>query len=93
MPTVGSGLIIAAVYGLAGLPTSGNFLAGGKLTLPGDLTVASSLIFDVGVFLVVIGLVVAVLRHLGQGLAEDEPVAARGGPRKPSAADAPEVVA
>ena len=93
MPTVGSGLIIAAVYGLAGLPTSGNFLAGGKLTLPGDLTVASSLIFDVGVFLVVIGLVVAVLRHLGQGLAEDEPVAARGGPREPSAADAPEVVA
>ena len=30
-----------------------------------------SLIFDVGGFLVVIGLVVAVLRHLGQGLAED----------------------
>lgn len=93
MPTVGSGLIIAAVYGLAGLPTSGNFLAGGKLTLPGDLTVASSLIFDVGVFLVVIGLVVAVLRHLGQGLAEDEPVAARGGPRDPTTTDSPEVVA
>jgi hypothetical protein len=34
-----------------------------------------------------------VLRHLGQGLAEDEPVAARGGPREPSTADAPEVVA
>jgi hypothetical protein len=36
-------------------------------------------VFDVGVFLVVVGLVVSILRHLGQGFAEDGPVAARGG--------------
>lgn len=80
MPLVGVGLVIAASYGLAGLPASGNFLAGGKLTLPGGGTLASSLVFDVGVYLVVVGLVVAILRHLGQGLPEDQPVAARGGP-------------
>jgi multicomponent Na+:H+ antiporter subunit A len=80
IPLVGVGLVVAATYGLAGLPTSGSFLAGGKLALPGGLIVARSLVFDVGVFLVVVGLVVAILRHLGQGLPEDEPVAARGGP-------------
>jgi multicomponent Na+:H+ antiporter subunit A len=80
MPLVGAGLVVAATYGLAGLPTSGSFLAGGKLILPGGVSIASSLVFDVGVFLVVVGLVVAVLRHLGQGIPEDEPVATRGGP-------------
>jgi len=91
MPTVGSGLVIAAVYGLAGLSTSGNFLSGGKTTLPGGLTVASSLVFDIGVFLVVIGLVVAVLRHLGQGLGEDDPTPSRGGPPDRGADDVAEV--
>ena len=80
MPLIGVGLVIATTYGLAGLPTSGNFLAGGKVTLPGGLMVANSLVFDIGVYLVVVGLVVAILRHLGQGIPEDEPVAARGGP-------------
>jgi len=80
MPLIGSGLVIATAYGLAGLSTSGNFLAGGKIRLPGGLTVANSLVFDIGVYLVVVGLVVAILRHLGQGIPEDEPVAARGGP-------------
>jgi multicomponent Na+:H+ antiporter subunit A len=80
LPLVGLGLVIAAVYGLAGLPASGNFLAGGKIGLPGGMVVASSLVFDIGVYLVVVGLVVAILRHLGQGIPEDEPVAARGGP-------------
>jgi multicomponent Na+:H+ antiporter subunit A len=80
MPLVGAGLVIAASYGLAGLRASGSFLAGGKVGIPGGAVVARSLVFDVGVFLVVVGLVVAILRHLGQGLPEDEPVAARGGP-------------
>jgi len=93
MPMVSSGLVVAAVYGLAGLSTSGNFLAGGKTTLPGGLTVARSLVFDVGVFLVVVGLVVAVLRHLGQGLGEDDPVPARGGPEDRLTDDAAGVVA
>jgi multicomponent Na+:H+ antiporter subunit A len=80
LPLIGIGLIIAATYGLAGLSTTGNFLAGGKARLPGGIIVANSLVFDIGVFLVVVGLVVAILRHLGQGMPEDEPVAARGGP-------------
>jgi len=92
MPMVGTGLVIAAVYGLAGLSTSGNFLSGGKVTLPGELTIASSLVFDVGVFLVVVGLVVAVLRHLGQGMAEDEAHPSRGGPQ-PRTPGAQEVIA
>ena len=80
LPMVGAGLVIAGGYGLAGLVADGAFLAGGKVTLPGGTSVAASLVFDVGVFLVVVGLVVAVLRHLGQGLPEDAPVPARGGP-------------
>ena len=80
LPMVGAGLTVAAVYGLLGIPLGGGFLSGGKIVLPGDLTVAASLVFDVGVFLVVVGLVVAVLRHLGQGLPEDAPVGERGGP-------------
>ncbi len=80
MPLIGVGLVIATTYGLAGLSTSGNFLAGGKIALPGGYTLANSLVFDIGVYLVVVGLVVAILRHLGQGTPEDEPVAARGGP-------------
>lgn len=80
LPMVGSGLAIAGGYGLAGLLLDGAFLAGGKVTLPGGTSVAASLVFDVGVFLVVVGLVVAVLRHLGQGLPEDTPAAGRGGP-------------
>ncbi len=80
LPMVGTGLAIAGGYGLAGLVADGAFLAGGKVTLPGGTSVAASLVFDVGVFLVVVGLVVAVLRHLGQGLPEDAPVSARGGP-------------
>jgi len=80
LPMVGIGLTIAAGYGLGGIVVAGDLLAGGKVGLPGGTTVAASLVFDVGVFLVVVGLVVAVLRHLGQGLPEDTPVPARGGP-------------
>ena len=89
LPMVGVGLTIAAAYGLAGIPIAGAFLSGGKLALPGGITVAASLVFDVGVFLVVVGLVVAILRHLGQGLPEDAPVGDRGGPPNGSSAGAP----
>jgi multicomponent Na+:H+ antiporter subunit A len=79
IPLVGIGLSIAIGYGLVGLVLTGAFLAGGKVTLPGGLEVAPSLIFDVGVYLVVVGIIVAILRHLGQGLPEDTPAAGRGG--------------
>ena len=64
-PLVGTGLLIAVLYGLAGLLLDGAFLAGGKVTLPGGLEVAASLVFDVGVYLVVVGLVVGIVRHMG----------------------------
>ncbi len=70
-PLVGTGLLIALLYGLAGLAFGEGFLAGGKLVL-GPITLAASLVFDVGVYLVVIGMIVGIVRHLGQGLTEEE---------------------
>jgi multicomponent Na+:H+ antiporter subunit A len=70
-PMVGAGLLVSAGYGLAGLLTGKGFLAGGKLSLPGGIDVAASLVFDIGVYLVVVGMVVSIVRHLGQGLPED----------------------
>lgn len=76
---VGIGLAVAVGSGLIGLALDGSFLAGGKWTV-GGTTVARSLVFDVGVYVVVVALVVAILRHLGQGLRELRPAAERGGP-------------
>lgn len=77
---VGIGLGIAAGSGLIGLVLDGAFLAGGKVVL-GGVELARSLVFDVGVYVLVVGLVVSVLRHLGQGLREVPPAPERGGPR------------
>jgi multisubunit Na+/H+ antiporter MnhB subunit len=68
VPTVAVGVLIAAGYGLAGLAISGAFLAGGRIPLPVVDYVAASLVFDIGVYLVVVGLVAAIVRHLGQGV-------------------------
>jgi multicomponent Na+:H+ antiporter subunit A len=73
LPLVGLGLLIAVLYGLGGLASTGNFLAGAKLVLPFGVELAASLLFDLGVYVVVIGVVVAILRHLGQGLPEAPP--------------------
>ena len=80
LPLTGAGLGVALAHALSGPVTGDAFLPGGKLTLPFGVTVARSLVFDVGVFVVVVGMVIGVLRHLGQGLPEDEPAADRGGP-------------
>lgn len=74
-PLVGTGVLVAVVYGLWGLGVGDGFLAGGQLHL-GPVHVAASLVFDVGVYLVVVGLVVSIVRHLGQGLPEDTAVTA-----------------
>ncbi len=79
LPLTGAGLGVALAHALSGPLTGGAFLPGGKLTVLG-VTVARSLVFDVGVFVVVVGMVIGILRHLGQGLPEDEPAADRGGP-------------
>ncbi len=75
----GGGLLIALAYGLGGLVLTGTFLDGAKLVLPFGLEVAGSLMFDIGVYGVVIGMVVAILRHLGQGIVEEPPNPERTG--------------
>ncbi len=69
----GAGLLVAVAYGLGGLLVTGAFLDGAKVVLPFGLEVAASLVFDIGVYLVVIAVVVAILRHLGQGIPEEPP--------------------
>ena len=64
-PLVGSGLLLATAYGIAGLVLGGGFLAGAKFELAAGVEVAASLVFDVGVYLVVVGLIVGIMRHLG----------------------------
>jgi multicomponent Na+:H+ antiporter subunit A len=73
VPLIGSGLLVAVLYGLSGLAIEGDFLAGAKVVLPFGVEVAASLLFDVGVYVVVVGMVVAILRHLGQGIPEAPP--------------------
>jgi multicomponent Na+:H+ antiporter subunit A len=72
VPTVAVGVLIAAAYGLAGLVLTGAFLDGAKLDLPVVGEVAASLVFDIGVYVVVVGLVAAIMRHLGQGVGAHE---------------------
>jgi multicomponent Na+:H+ antiporter subunit A len=66
-PLIASGLALAATTGLLGF-LDGSYLRPltGELPVLG-LKVTSSLVFDVGVFLVVVGLVVAALDRLARG--------------------------
>lgn len=64
------GLVIAVSAGLIPLVVGGAFLESAifraELPLLGELKVASSLGFDLGVYLVVVAVVVAIIRHLGE---------------------------
>ncbi|MBS4754260.1 Na+/H+ antiporter subunit A [Nocardioides sp. zg-ZUI104] len=66
---MGAGLFVAGVAGLAPLAFGGAVLQSAKidLALPllGELHLVSSTIFDIGVYLVVVGLVLDLLRALG----------------------------
>ena len=66
---VGLGLVLAAGTGSVALVVGGQFLESGKLSLDlpvlGVLKATSALPFDTGVYLVVVGLVLGVLRTLG----------------------------
>ena len=66
---VGGGLVLAAGTGMAAWVFGGQFLENGKveLVLPllGAIKATSALPFDTGVYLVVVGLVLGVLRTLG----------------------------
>jgi multicomponent Na+:H+ antiporter subunit A len=83
VPLLGSGLVVAVLYGFGGLALAGAFLSGRDVTLPGGLHVAASLIFDIGVYLVVVGLMTTILRHLGQDAAEPPADPARYQPAPP----------
>lgn len=66
---LGAGLALAVAYGLAGLAFGDAFLRGAVWSADlgvGELKVAASLAFDLGVYLVVAGLVLAYLRSFGE---------------------------
>ena len=66
---LGGGLVLAAGTGAAGWLAGGQFLESGKVSwdvpVLGLVKATSALPFDTGVYLVVVGLVLAVLRTLG----------------------------
>jgi multisubunit Na+/H+ antiporter MnhB subunit len=67
---LGIGLLVATGFGLAGLLVGAEFLEGAIWTAEvpaiGEVKVAASLIFDVGVYLVVLAVVMAIVRYLGE---------------------------
>jgi multicomponent Na+:H+ antiporter subunit B len=67
---IGVGLLIATVSGAAGLVSGGAFLTGlwADLPLPGGSTLAvgTPLLFDIGVYLVVIGVVLTIILSLAE---------------------------
>ena len=72
---LGSGLLIAALTGVAGWFLGDAFLYGAKyefdLVVFGHVKVTSALVFDLGVYLVVVGLGLALLRTLGASADRD----------------------
>jgi len=71
---LGAGLVVAALTGFVPLVAGSAYLESGYLVmsipLVGDLKVTSALAFDVGVYLVVVGMSLGLVRALGE-----EPVA------------------
>jgi multisubunit Na+/H+ antiporter MnhB subunit len=79
---LGAGVALAVLAGAAGWLAGGGFLESGRLALAlpllGTVKATTSLAFDAGVYLVVVGLVATMLRTLGE---EDLPD--RGGGERP----------
>ena len=84
---LGAGLLFAGGTGVAGLLLGAEVLQTAILetTLPvlGDVKLVTSLFFDMGVYLIVVGLVLDILRSLGAELDrqedEDDPIEAEPG--------------
>lgn len=76
---LGSGLLLAALTGAAGWAIGGQFLYAGKvqvdLPVLGTLKATSALPFDIGVYLVVVGLGLTLVRSLGAAADRDVDVA------------------
>jgi len=79
---LGSGLFLSAGVGMVALLFGGKVLQSAvvELTVPvfGDVKLVTSLFFDVGVFLVVVGLVLDLLRSLGSEIDAHAEAEARG---------------
>ncbi|MEU2349741.1 Na+/H+ antiporter subunit A [Modestobacter sp. NPDC049651] len=73
---LGAGLLIAGGTGVAGLLAGGDVLQSaiwrGTFPVLGEVKLVTSLFFDVGVYLIVVGLVLDVLRSLGAELDRQE---------------------
>ncbi len=67
---VGWGLLLAVGFGVAGILAGGEFLqstlAHARVPVLGEVKVAASLVFDLGVYLVVLAVVVTIVRYLGE---------------------------
>jgi multicomponent Na+:H+ antiporter subunit B len=72
---MGLGLTVAVLTALAPLLVGAPVLSSAKLHIPvpplGELDVATSLFLDVGVYLLIIGVVLDLLRTLGSGIERD----------------------
>lgn len=73
---LGGGLLLVFLTGVFGWVSGGAFLYGAKATVEvpvlGTLSATSALVFDIGVVLVVIGLVLSLLRSLGAAADRNE---------------------
>ncbi|ALL80880.1 MULTISPECIES: MnhB domain-containing protein [unclassified Pseudonocardia] len=82
---VGTGLTIAVLTGLAPLLWGGAVLSSAKWRISfgdaGYIDVVTSLLLDVGVYLLIIGVVLDLLRSLGSGIARDAREAGEAAPR------------
>ena len=72
---MGVGLTVAVLTALAPLAFAAPVLTSAKLAVPlgplGELEVVTSLFLDVGVYLLIIGAVLDLLRALGSGIERD----------------------
>jgi multicomponent Na+:H+ antiporter subunit B len=79
---MGLGLTVAVLTALAPLLVGAPVLSSAKLTLPipllGELDVVTSLFLDVGVYLLIVGVVLDLLRTLGSGIERDLRTAGEG---------------
>ena len=79
---MGLGLTIAVTTALAPLLFGRPVLASAKLTVPlpplGELEIVTSLFLDVGVYLLIVGVVLDLLRSLGSGIERDIRAAREG---------------
>ncbi|OLL76381.1 Na(+) H(+) antiporter subunit A / Na(+) H(+) antiporter subunit B [Pseudonocardia sp. Ae168_Ps1] len=84
---VGTGLTIAVLTGLAPLLWGGAVLSSAKWRISfgdaGYIDVVTSLLLDVGVYLLIIGVVLDLLRSLGSGIARDAREAGEAGEAAP----------